>query len=116
MVSLMFMRPHLRRYLSLDRVSSICEEAGLKVQPRMISVSELFLKPEEYYNVNNVLTAEFRANDSTWRDIEKHERFPQFLEAYKQAVEKNEMEKWIKESDKIRLREGIFTFLTYTKL
>ena len=109
-------KPHMRRFLSFDRVTKFCEEAGFKSQPQMSSVSELFIKPEVYYNVNNPLTPEFRANDSAWRDIEKQERFPQFLEAYKQAVEKNEMEKWIKESDEIRLREGMNTFLTYTKL
>ena len=78
----------------------------------MVSVSELFIKPDVYYNMNNPLTPEFRANDSIWRDIENQERFPQFLEACRQAVEKNEMEKWIKESDEIRLREGMNTFLT----
>lgn len=105
--------PHHNRYLPLDTVAMICEKSGFQVGPRMVSLSEKFISSAAYYNLNNVLKQEYRRDDSSWRDIESHKRFPQFLEALKEAIEKEEMDEWVKKADDVWSREGMSTFLTF---
>lgn len=103
------LQSHLDRYISLDDVTTICKDAGFHPGPRMVSISEKMMKTEAYCDVNNLHRSEL----SSWRDLEKHEQFPKFLEAYEQAVENKEVDKWVQESEEIRSRQGMSTFLTF---
>ena len=105
---------HTRRYISLELLGNICGEIGFKNEKRLISTSEKFYTPD-YYRKENVFSKEYRLADSSWRDFEKSEIFSHLLSAIRDAIEKNELDGYIDQSESLSRKLGYCTFLVYNK-
>ena len=105
---------NFKRFISLDLLGKICEEKGFGNEKRIVPTSERMFTPE-YFQKENVLSEEFRLGDSSWRDIEKSDKFSHLLAAFKEAIDKNEVDQFIDQSECLRARLGVSTFLIHNK-
>ena len=103
-----------KRYISLDLLGNICEEKGFGNGKRIVPTSER-IHGSEYFQKEIVLSEEFRLGVSCWREFEKCDQFSHLLAAFKEAIDKNEMEQFIHQSECLRGRLGVSTFLIYNK-
>ena len=102
------------RYIPLDAIGALCREGGFQNEKRIVPTSEVMYSPE-YYLRENVLSEQFRLGDSSWRDYEKGARFPQLLTAFEEAIDSNEIDQFIDQSEALRAKLGFCTFLIYNK-
>ena len=103
-----------KRFLTLDLLGNICVEKGFGNEKRIVPTSERFHGPE-YFQKENVLSEEFRLGDSSWRNYQKSDKFSHLLAAFKEAIDKNEMDQFIDQSECLRGRLGDCTFLIFNK-
>ena len=104
---------HTKRFISLDLLENICKERGFVNEKRIVSVSERIFNPDHYFDPHCVLLEEYRLVDSSWRDFEKCEKFSYLLEAFQEAINNNEIDYFIRQSESICSKEGVVTFLLF---
>ena len=105
---------HTRRFIPLELLGNICGEIGFKNEKRIISTFEEIFAPE-YYRKENVFSKEYQLAYSSWRDFEKSGNFSHLLVAIKDAIEKNELDGYIDQSESLSRKLGFCTFLVYNK-
>ncbi|KAI6646140.1 hypothetical protein LOD99_9491 [Oopsacas minuta] len=106
---------HSRRFLPLEIFSKICKEKHFENEKIIVPVSELVFDPEYYFDPKSILSKEFRSAQSGLRDFEKSDKFPLLMTAYQESIETNEVQEYIRQSECIRAKEGMITFLIYNK-